>query len=87
MAHVCDIPWYISLTPVGPRPLEKYFLMIVFVKGHEYFSYNNPKINEKDKTGIVALKGFSSSSPQVAFKRHVVLQKEVRTEWDRELPS
>lgn len=52
----------LKLTPVSPRPCEKYFLMFVFVVGHECFSYDNPKINKKDKTGNHALKVFPHSN-------------------------
>ena len=40
----------LSLTPVTPRPCEKWFPMFIFVTGHECFFYNDSKINKKDKT-------------------------------------
>ena len=39
----------LSLTPVTPRPCEKWFPMFIFVTGHECFFYNDSKINKKDK--------------------------------------
>lgn len=51
----------LTLTPVSPRPCEQYFLMFVFVVGHECSSYDNTTINKKNKTGNHALKVFPRS--------------------------
>lgn len=60
-SHVCSTLWYINFDSCQPRPCEQYFLMFVFVVGHECSSYDNSTINKKNKTGNHALKVFPRS--------------------------